>query len=694
MNLPEAVKQADFLSLSPPRFNSFLSSGWVCVMKPEVKLFLIISWLGYDVKERQQYLVLLLRYIDWSTVANDFLNEISQTENFFTTNESSLYLLLQTLFSSTIPLGPYTDSFPVLRDKYAYLLDHIVQNSYVLPLEPEEYFPVSFHVVPSLSELQDDLPATSEHENPSGGGSEAAGGSGDGDTGLEEAFDPSDTHDLSNDSVTAGIGLGMKKVSIVESSTVFGGKTVPPEPSESSSKTRKKQGRASASRATSRGEADASATLLEPPSSASKSSAPSKGQSSTKRKSKRSARSEPAACTQGVVDRSVRTVPGRKCQGEKPPQAKDSSPAKVLRPAKIPGPAKMPSTAQTPSPAKSPVAKRKRGEAGMKKSGAAKPGPVKEEPGEAASVGLNGRPKRQAAAKFSVPEKLMPRLRKTKALLKQGVAAPAAVSQKATEKDPDDGLGEHGSAGRTSDSDDYDDKDNVDEDSATDPDYSLPKKAKCTKKISSKISSNGKHSGESPDTRAVGGATNRFTSIKQKEHQSVLRSILTDPEPSQKPKQEPEAEQMSEDEADMDTQDAQLKKKCSECEYSAPTQRRLANHMERVHGSRATLFVCSLCQFECKWNKRFYQHMKQHFQGPPYTCDYEGCGWQAERIQVLLIHRRRHTGERPHKCPHCSARFKTRNNLIAHFKCHSGENLKSLAVFWRGWFQIHIGDGK
>lgn len=154
MNLPEAVKQTDFLSLSPPRFNSFLSSGWVCVMKPEVKLFLIISWLGYDVKERQQYLVLLLRYIDWSTVANDFLLEISQTENFFTTNESSLYLLLQTLFSSTIPLGPYTDLFPGLREKYGFLLDHIIHNSYMLPVEPEEYFPVSFHlatILPSAS---------------------------------------------------------------------------------------------------------------------------------------------------------------------------------------------------------------------------------------------------------------------------------------------------------------------------------------------------------------------------------------------------------------------------------------------------------------------------------------------------------------------------------------------------------------
>ena len=522
----------------------------------------------------------------------------------------------------------------------------------------------------SLSEFQEDVPPTSERGNPSGSASGVVGCSVDGDNNMGDSFDPSDSHDLSNDSVTAGIGLGMKKVSIVESHTVFGDKAVASEPAASSSKPRKKPGRTSMSRTASRGEVKISATLLD-----SLSHARSKGMSRAKRKSKRLVTSEQTGHPRGMVDNTVLTATGRKRQAGKPNLAKDSSPAKLLRPAKIPSPAKLPSTSKTPSHAKSPSpAKRKSGEAGVRKSVTVKPSSVKEEPREAATIRLNGRPKRQAATKFSIPEKLMPRLRKTKALLKQGVA-PERVIQKELGQDRDDLLSEHKNRASVSDSDDYDDNDDVDEDSATDPDYSLPKKETRSKKISGKISGSAKICSESPDSQKVSGNANKFTSVKQKGNQSVLRSILMDPEPSPKPKQEPEADGLSEAEEDINMEDVQPKRKCSECEYSAPTQRRLVNHMERVHGSRATLFVCSICQFECKWNKRFYEHMKQHFSGPPYTCDFDGCGWQAERIQVLLIHRRRHTGERPHKCPHCSARFKTRNNLIAHFKCHSGKSL-------------------
>ena len=703
MNLPEAVKQADFLGLSPPRFNSFLSSGWVCVMKPEVKLFLIISWLGYDVKERQQYLVLLLRYIDWSTVADDFLNEISQTENFFTTHESSLYLLLQTLFSSSIPLGPYADSFADLRDKYAYLLDHIVQNSYVLPLEPEEYYPVAYHVLNAPSELLDSdplppLPATSERGNGIASGS--AGRDSvyveEEDAGRGGFFYLPDAYDLSNDSVTAGIGLGMRQVSIVESQLVMpGARTAPPPavPPLSGGKTRKKPARARGGCPA--GKVSASTAPVSGP-SPSCSPAPSRGQSGAKRKSKRSARSAPPAHPQDDGDKSVLSASGRKRKraADKSVSAKEKpSPAKVLRPAKIHAPAEVPSPTLAPSPANTPSpAKGKSSEGGVRRRVAVKPSPVKEEPSEAASTQLNGRPKRQAAAKFSIPDKLMPRLRKTKAVLKQ-VLVPEPIDREEAERDKDgDSMGYDN---RASDSDDYgDNNDDVYKDSAADPDYSLPKKATRSTKTNAKASSIAKLSGSSPK---IGGGAQKFTSVKRKgAPQSVLRSILTDPEPAPQPKEEPEPEgeaggEWSEEEGeegsggDRDRDrgvvgaggDAQSKRKCSQCEYWAHTQRRLANHTERVHGSRATLFVCSLCPFECQWNKRFYDHMKQHFQGPPYTCDFEGCAWQAERIQVLLIHRRRHTGERPHKCPQCSARFKTRNNLIAHFKCHSGK--KSLS---------------
>ena len=145
LNLSDAVKQGEFLSLKAEKFNTFLSEGWMKKIKPEIKLFLIISWVGYDVQEREKYLVVLLGHIDWSTVANDFLLEINRTENFFTTHESSLYLLLQTLFSAGIPLGPYKEVFPQLRQNHSAILKEVVHTN-LLKIDTEQFNPVTISV--------------------------------------------------------------------------------------------------------------------------------------------------------------------------------------------------------------------------------------------------------------------------------------------------------------------------------------------------------------------------------------------------------------------------------------------------------------------------------------------------------------------------------------------------------------------
>lgn len=145
LNLSDAVKQGEFLSLTAEKFNTFLSEGWMKKIKPEIKLFLIISWVGYDVQEREKYLVVLLGHIDWSTVANDFLQEINRTENFFTTHESSLYLLLQTLYSAGISLGPYKSVFPYLRENHSSILKEVVHTS-MLKIDTENFNPVTIAV--------------------------------------------------------------------------------------------------------------------------------------------------------------------------------------------------------------------------------------------------------------------------------------------------------------------------------------------------------------------------------------------------------------------------------------------------------------------------------------------------------------------------------------------------------------------
>ncbi|XP_064633720.1 uncharacterized protein LOC135491669 [Lineus longissimus] len=112
--------------------------------------------------------------------------------------------------------------------------------------------------------------------------------------------------------------------------------------------------------------------------------------------------------------------------------------------------------------------------------------------------------------------------------------------------------------------------------------------------------------------------------------------------------------------------------KCEECNFTARSLHRVEVHSLAAH-KQNVVQACGKCDFKTNWNKEYFQHMRGHFTGPPFSCDEEGCKYVSDKFQLLLHHRRRHSDDRPFECETCQMKFRTKNNLTSHVRCHSGE---------------------
>nr|KAF7387601.1 hypothetical protein H0235_018323 [Vespula pensylvanica] len=106
-----------------------------------------------------------------------------------------------------------------------------------------------------------------------------------------------------------------------------------------------------------------------------------------------------------------------------------------------------------------------------------------------------------------------------------------------------------------------------------------------------------------------------------------------------------------------------------------PTGKKRTLALQRVRYEREE-YRCTLCSYACTIEKAFQRHLRAHARGtaPETRVSCAVCG--ADRSSELIQHRRMHTGEKPHLCPHCAYRSARRDNLRSHVRrVHKKENL-------------------
>ncbi|XP_073971913.1 transcriptional activator cubitus interruptus isoform X1 [Rhodnius prolixus] len=118
------------------------------------------------------------------------------------------------------------------------------------------------------------------------------------------------------------------------------------------------------------------------------------------------------------------------------------------------------------------------------------------------------------------------------------------------------------------------------------------------------------------------------------------------------------------------------------CGLQFPTQRNLVNHINNDHiNANKKSFVCQWeeCSRDEKPFKAQYMlvvHMRRHTGEKPHKCTFEGCRKAYSRLENLKTHLRSHTGEKPYTCeyPGCSKAFSNASDRAKHQnRTHSNE---------------------
>ncbi|XP_058056603.1 zinc finger protein 888-like [Anopheles bellator] len=103
------------------------------------------------------------------------------------------------------------------------------------------------------------------------------------------------------------------------------------------------------------------------------------------------------------------------------------------------------------------------------------------------------------------------------------------------------------------------------------------------------------------------------------------------------------------------------------CDIVFRDERLMRRHFRNVHAEH-TPYECPHCQKKYRAKEALDIHVRCHTGDRPFPCRYDGCQRRFSHGTDRLRHERAaHTGERPHKCPSCGATFIRRRELRIHF---------------------------
>ncbi|NXA32765.1 ZN142 protein, partial [Eudromia elegans] len=102
--------------------------------------------------------------------------------------------------------------------------------------------------------------------------------------------------------------------------------------------------------------------------------------------------------------------------------------------------------------------------------------------------------------------------------------------------------------------------------------------------------------------------------------------------------------------------------KCSDCDYSTKNRQKITWHI-RIHTGEKP-YKCHLCKYACADPSRLKYHMRIHKEERKYLCP--ECGYKCKWVNQLKYHMTKHTGLKPYRCAECEYRTNRADALRVH----------------------------